>query len=181
MDFFIVVDVQNDFVTGSLGTEQAKSVPARISARLKQHTGPVLYTLDTHGEDYLSTREGRALPVEHCIRGTWGWQLAPELGNPPEEERVEKKTFAAETLPDKIRCRAGEEPIERIVLAGLCTDICVLSNAVLLRMAFPETEIVVAADCCAGVTEQSHYTALEALRACQITIEAPERKGEISI
>jgi len=171
MKILIAVDLQNDFITGALGTPEAQEMLPRAAAYIAAHQGPVLYTLDTHEADYLSTREGGVLPVEHCIRGTWGWQPAEALGPIAPEQLVEKPTFGSAALPDRIRQLAGDEPLEKITLLGLCTDICVISNALVLRAAFPEVPIAVKADCCAGVTPASHDTALQAMRACQTIIE----------
>ena len=121
-------------------------------------------------EDYLNTREGKALPVPHCIRGSHGWQLAARL-LPYASDVIDKPTFGSTALGERLRALNEDAPIESITLIGLCTDICVISNALLLRAYLPEVPIIVDAACCAGVTPESHRTALAAMRACQIIIE----------
>lgn len=167
MNYLIVVDMQNDFISGALGSEQAKSIVSAVVERVKNFDGTVIFTRDTHGENYLKTQEGRLLPVEHCIKGTKGYDICDEL-LPYVENVVDKGTFGSLELPEKIKkCRAKVEEIE---LCGLCTDICVISNAVILKAAFPETKIVVNSALCAGVSEQSHLNALEAMKSVQIEI-----------
>ena len=154
----IVVDVQKDFITGALANPQAQANVAHLAETVKAHVraGHWLFlTRDTHPDNYLATREGRHLPVEHCIEGEDGWNFAPELENALDGTEPEV-------------CHIVN--IEKIVIYGYCTDICVISNAMVLRAAFPETEIEILSDCCAGVTPQSHQTALDAMRACQFTI-----------
>lgn len=168
----VVVDMQNDFVTGPLGTPEARAILPKVAEKMKNFPGRVLFTRDTHEENYLESREGRALPVPHCIRGTWGWEICPELETLRKEEPVDKCTFGSTGLGEVLRAadQYGEK-IGKITLVGVCTDICVISNALLLRAFLPEAEIAVDAACCAGVTPESHQTALRAMKACQITIE----------
>lgn len=168
----VVVDMQNDFVTGPLGTPEARTILPKVAEKMKNFPGRVLFTRDTHEENYLESREGRALPVPHCIRGTWGWEICPELETLRKEEPVDKCTFGSTGLGEVLRAadQYGEK-IGKITLVGVCTDICVISNALLLRAFLPEAEIAVDAACCAGVTPESHQTALRAMKACQITIE----------
>lgn len=173
----IVVDMQKDFIDGALGTPEAAAItPAAVSKlRAWRNEGlPVIATLDTHGPDYLSTREGRLLPVEHCVKDTPGWQLhgdiAMALG---EGVRLEKPSFGSMELPGLVRELTGAEGEGRglsIELIGLCTDICVVSNAMILKAAFPEAEIIVDSACCAGVTPEKHRAALETMASCQIRI-----------
>ena len=169
--YLIAVDLQKDFVDGSLGTEEAKAIVPAAAARIKarrEEGWEVIATLDTHGEDYLSTAEGQKLPVVHCVRGTEGWALDPAIAEALEGCRtVEKPTFGSVRL---CRMIAGEGVPARIELIGLCTDICVVSNALLLKAHFPQTPIQVAADCCAGVTPQLHEAALQTMASCQIDI-----------
>lgn len=167
MKYLIVVDMQVDFITGSLGSRDAEAIVPRVEARVKDFDGTVIFTRDTHTEDYLSTQEGRKLPVAHCIKGTDGWQICAEL-RPYAKEILDKETFGSVELAQYILAK-GEE-IEEITLCGLCTDICVISNAMLLKAAFPEVRITVEASLCAGVTPQSHATALSAMRAVQIEV-----------
>ena len=171
-EILVVVDMQNDFVTGPLGTPEARTILPKVAEKVKNFPGRVLFTRDTHEENYLESREGRALPVPHCIRGTRGWEICPELETLRKEEPVDKCTFGSTGLGEVLRAadRYGEK-IGKITLVGVCTDICVISNALLLRAFLPEAEIAVDAACCAGVTPESHQTALRAMKACQITIE----------
>ena len=171
-EILVVVDMQNDFVTGPLGTPEARTILPKVAEKVKNFPGRVLFTRDTHEENYLESREGKALPVPHCIRGTRGWELCPELETLRKEEPVDKCTFGSTGLGEVLRAadQYGEK-IGKITLVGVCTDICVISNALLLRAFLPEAEIAVDAACCAGVTPESHQTALRAMKACQITIE----------
>lgn len=168
----VVVDMQNDFVTGPLGTPEARTILPKVAEKVKNFPGRVLFTRDTHEENYLESREGKALPVPHCIRGSRGWEICPELETLRKEEPVDKPTFGSTGLGEVLRAadQYGEK-IGKITLVGVCTDICVISNALLLRAFLPEAEIAVDAACCAGVTPESHQTALRAMKACQITIE----------
>lgn len=166
----VIVDMQKDFVNGSLGTEEAVGIvkPLVELVKAEQEKGTeIVFTMDTHSEDYLNTQEGRRLPVPHCIRGSAGWELIPQLKELAEGCRIfEKPSFGSTELADF----AKEHGYEEIVLAGLCTDICVVSNAMLLKAALPECEVSVIASCCAGVTKESHKNALDVMRMCQIVI-----------
>ena len=170
-EILVVVDMQNDFVTGPLGTSEARAILPKVAEKVKNFPGRVLFTRDTHEENYLESREGKVLPVPHCIRGTRGWEICPELETLRKEEPVDKPTFGSTGLGEVLRAadQYGEK-IGKITLVGVCTDICVISNALLLRAFLPEAEIAVDAACCAGVTPESHQTALRAMKACQITI-----------
>ena len=173
--FLIVVDMQNDFIDGSLGTKEAQAIVPAVAERikaLKAEGYAVIATLDTHEENYLDTREGRFLPVRHCIRGTEGWRIRREVRQALGDDAVlvEKPTFGSVRLPDIVRELSGGKAPAQIELLGLCTDICVVSNAMLLKAAFPETDFAVRADCCAGVTPDKHEAALETMRSCQITV-----------
>ena len=165
----IVVDMQNDFVTGVLGTREAQMILPAVNAKIAA-AEQVIFTLDTHDETYLSTQEGRLLPVPHCLRGTWGHALAEGMCLPEESERIEKPTFGSVTLGQRVRELYGEGKISSAELIGVCTDICLISNALLLKAACPELPISVDASCCAGVTPERHQTALDAMAACQITV-----------
>ena len=165
----VVVDMQNDFVDGALGTQEAQAMLPRLVEKLKaeQAAGTALvFTMDTHGADYLETQEGKKLPVEHCIRGTTGWKIADALHPFVEEAAavIEKPTFGATALP------AALADYDEIEFVGLCTDICVISNALLLKAFYPEKRITVDASCCAGVTPESHANALSAMRMCQVEV-----------
>ncbi len=172
MKFLIVVDMQNDFIDGALGTNEAVSILPAVKKKIENFDGKVLFTRDTHEEDYLSTQEGENLPVEHCIKGTDGWQIRPELDALRKEEAIDKPSFGSVALSQLLKAYdTYEEKIESITLIGLCTDICVISNAMLIKAFLPETPIFVDAACCAGVTPESHERALDAMKVCQINIE----------
>ena len=167
MKYLIVVDMQNDFITGSLGSELAERIVPAVVEKVKNFDGKVIFTKDTHFSDYIKTQEGRKLPVQHCIKDTDGWQICDEL-KAYAVDVVDKITFGSVDLP-KILNGYGED-IEEIELCGLCTDICVISNAMILKASFPEAKIIVDGKCCAGVSPESHKTALEAMKAVQIEI-----------
>ena len=171
--FLVVVDMQKDFINGSLGTAAAVAIRPAAVEKIKTFDGEIFATLDTHGPDYLNTAEGRKLPVEHCIKGTAGWQLDSEIRSALETRgytQVEKPTFGSLILPQLIRDRAGMEDFD-VTVIGLCTDICVISNALLLKANFPEKEIKVDAACCAGVTPALHRAALKTMASCQIQVK----------
>ena len=161
--------MQNDFINGSLGTPEAVSVVEKVKKKIRSYPPEaVIATMDTHGPDYLSTQEGKNLPVEHCIRGTEGWQLRPDIAALLEKAViVEKPTFGSVDLAKRL---SSMEDLEEVELVGLCTDICVVSNALLLKAAMPELKISVDAACCAGVTPEKHKAALETMRSCQIEV-----------
>lgn len=167
MKILVVVDMQVDFITGSLGSEAAKAIVPNVVNKVKNFDGKVIFTRDTHGENYMNTQEGRKLPVAHCIKNTEGWQICDEL-KPYVTEVIDKKTFGSVDLPQYIK--SLENSVDEIEICGLCTDICVISNAMILKAAFPEVNIIVDSSCCAGVTSESHNTALEAMKAVQIEI-----------
>lgn len=164
----IVVDMQNDFIDGALGSIEAQGIVEKVREKIEGFDGEVVFTLDTHDEDYLGTQEGKKLPVSHCIKGTNGWEIHPRLKGFVKNQ-IEKPTFGAVNLPGFLFDLLGGEP-EMLELVGLCTDICVILNAMLLKAAFPETEIVVDSGCCAGVTPESHKTALDSMQAVQIEV-----------
>ena len=167
----VVVDMQNDFITGSLGTEEAQAIVDRVVEKIREFPGEVYFTQDTHLENYLETQEGKNLPVKHCIKGTWGWQLEPRVEAVRASTPIEKPTFGSKGLADVLRARnTYDGPLEEIQLVGLCTDICVISNALLLKANLPEVPMTVDASCCAGVTPESHNRALGAMEACQVQI-----------
>lgn len=167
--YLIVVDMQKDFVDGALGTKEAEAIVPAVVRKVIDFDGTVIFTKDTHTETYLTTREGRYLPVEHCIKGTPGWEIVPELRPYAENALVfEKGTFGSEALTAYLKERG--EKIASIELVGLCTDICVVSNALLIKAALPECDITVDSACCAGVTPEKHEAALETMRSCQINV-----------
>ena len=179
MDVLVVVDMQNDFVSGALGTKEAFDIVPHVVGRVVEGLNrgeTILFTRDTHSPDYQNTHEGRRLPVPHCIRGSEGWEIIPQLQEYAAHP-IDKPTFGSTDLGALLRARdedlrrQGKPGVEKVTLIGVCTDICVLSNALLIKAFLPEAEIFVDASCCAGVTPQSHRTALEAMKACQITVE----------
>ena len=169
-DILIVVDMQNDFIDGALGTPEAVSIVPTVKDVILSHNGRVIFTKDTHSPNYLSTQEGKNLPVEHCIKGTKGWEICPTLIEYVDEV-IEKPTFGSVALAEKLKNENEANPIEKITLVGLCTDICVISNALLLKATFPEIEISVISNACAGVTPKSHENALNAMKMCQIIVK----------
>lgn len=167
----VVVDMQKDFIDGALGSAHAAAVLPAVKQKAASFSGRVIFTRDTHEKDYLTTQEGRLLPVEHCIRDTDGWQIDPELFGCCEGTVIDKPAFGSVELGRLLSDINAKEGIESITLVGLCTDICVISNAMLIKAFLPEIPVIVDAKCCAGVTAQSHETALAAMRGCQITVE----------
>lgn len=169
MKVLAIIDMQKDFIDGALGTKEAVSIVPKVAARLekaREDGETVVFTRDTHHADYLSTQEGRKLPVPHCMEGTAGWQIdaaLPVLDAPV----FDKPGFGSPALIEYLRSLPALEGVEFI---GLCTDICVITNAMMTKGALPEVPLSVRADCCAGVTAQSHETALQAMRMCQISI-----------
>lgn len=169
--------MQNDFIDGALGTAEAEKIVENVVKKIKSFRGMVLATRDTHEENYLNTQEGKKLPVKHCIRNTEGWEIHPEIGRLISETPVDKDTFGSIELGEFLKTyHEHKEAIEDITLVGLCTDICVISNAMILKAMFPEVPVKVDASCCAGVTLQSHSNALEAMKMCQIEIENEDCK-----
>lgn len=174
MKYLIVVDMQKDFVNGSLGTEEAVAIVPKVASKVVNFDGEVIFTLDTHGEDYLSTQEGKLLPVSHCIKGKDGWKLEQrldELCGGMNCKVYEKETFGSTKLAQDLLEIHQKTPIEEIELCGICTDICVVSNALLLKAYMPEVPIVVDGSCCAGVTPRTHNSALEVMKMCQILVK----------
>lgn len=169
MQVLVVVDMQNDFIDGALGTKEAQAIVQPVAEKIadyRRRGQMVIFTRDTHGADYAETQEGRRLPVPHCIRGSAGWQITDQLpvGDSPV---VDKPTFGSLALAEQL---AALPQLEAVEFVGLCTDICVISNAMVVKAALPETPVRVDAGCCAGVTPESHRTALRAMAACQIDI-----------
>lgn len=170
-----VIDMQNDFISGSLGTKEAQLILPKVCEKIKlaKLDGKQIYfTRDTHQENYMETQEGKHLPVSHCIYGTDGWNLAKEIADLVETEDAvwDKNTFGSKELAKFFLQEHEKEPIEEIELIGLCTDICVISNALLWKAFLPEVSICVDSACCAGVTPESHTNALAAMKICQIEI-----------
>lgn len=173
-NILVVVDMQNDFIDGALGTKEAEAIVPKVEQKIRNFSGRVLFTRDTHEEDYMDTQEGRKLPVPHCIRNTAGWQIRPELAALCKETPIDKGTFGSVNLGTVLQEANQKEPVGTVTFVGLCTDICVISNALLAKAYLPEAELIVDASCCAGVTPQSHKNALEAMKVCQIRVENEE-------
>ena len=167
MKILVVVDMQNDFIDGSLGTPEAVAIVPYVKEVIQGFKGKVLFTRDTHFENYMDTQEGKNLPVKHCIKGTPGWEIHPELEALRKTEAIDKLTFGSFELPEVLK---QEENIESITFLGLCTDICVISNVMVTKAFFPEVPVTVDAAGCAGVTPASHKNALEAMKMCQVTV-----------
>lgn len=171
MKVLIVVDMQNDFIDGALGTKEAVFIVPKVREKVRQFSGRVFFTRDTHSAQYLRSQEGRRLPVPHCIEGSEGWQICPALTEASMAARiVDKSGFGSTQLAQELRELNRSEPIDELILVGLCTDICVISNALLLKAFLPEVPITVDASCCAGVTPESHHIALQAMKMCQINV-----------
>lgn len=173
MKVLVVVDMQNDFIDGALGTAEAPGIIEGVKAKIAKYVaagGKIIYTQDTHDRDYLLTQEGKKLPVEHCLKGSPGWRIYPGLyveGSPV----VEKPAFGSLELADLV---AGIGGIESVELVGICTDICVISNALILKAKLPEVPVLVDASCCAGITPASHENALAALKMCQVEVSGEQ-------
>lgn len=170
MKLLIVVDMQNDFIDGSLGTPEAVAIVPYVKEVIENFDGEVIYTRDTHSENYMETQEGKKLPVLHCVKGTPGWEISKEL--PVKEDAVilDKVTFGSSELGDFLKKLDSAEKIEEVELIGLCTDICVISNAMIVKAYLPEAEITVDAKACAGVSVETHKNALNAMKVCQMTV-----------
>ena len=169
----VVVDMQNDFIDGSLGTPEAQAILPKVIEKIKNFKGAVVYTRDTHDEDYLETLEGKNLPVEHCIMGTEGWQLQKDI----QELQIcghglvfNKETFGSTQMAGCLQGIDRMASIDEVEIVGLCTDICVLANAVIIRTAMPNCVVRVDASCCAGSTPEAHACALQAMKSLQIEV-----------
>lgn len=170
--FLIIVDMQKDFVDGSLGTAEAQGIIQNVCEKIRGFDGEIIVTFDTHGENYLESAEGKKLPVKHCIKGTEGFELDKNVESALEGKvytAVEKPAFGSVELPEVIRDMVQGDDFT-VELVGLCTDICVVSNALIIKANFPEIEISVDSSCCAGVTPDSHNAALETMKSCQINV-----------
>lgn len=179
MKFLIAVDLQNDFISGSLGTKEAKAIIPNVVNKINNWEGAIIATRDTHNSNYLNTREGKYLPVEHCINYTYGHKLNEDIKNALYNARgkgndvsvINKNTFGSTVITGLLRLlRTCGEEIDSIEVIGLCTDICVISNVMLIKASFPEVDITVDASCCAGVTPESHKAALQIMKTCQVDV-----------
>ena len=166
-NILIVVDMQNDFIDGALGSKEAVAIVPYVKDIIEKFDGKVFFTRDTHFENYMDTQEGANLPVPHCIKGTDGWQIRAELDALRKTEPIDKITFGSKDLVDIL---SREERIESITFVGLCTDICVISNVMLVKAFFSEIPLIVDAKGCAGVSPESHARALEAMKVCQVKV-----------
>ena len=167
MKILVVVDMQKDFIDGALGTAEAVKIVPYVKDVIETFDGKVFFTRDTHFDDYMQTQEGKNLPVKHCIKGTPGWEIHPELDALRTTEAIDKVTFGSSELP---KILGQVESIESITFLGLCTDICVISNVMITKAFFPEVPVIVDAKGCAGVTPESHKNALAAMKMCQVTV-----------
>ena len=167
----VVIDMQKDFVDGSLGTPEAAGIVDAVVNEIGEYAPENIYaTRDTHPENYLETQEGRMLPVVHCVKGTPGWEINEKVAAALQgAEVIDKPTFGSLILAEKLAALAEKEEIQ-VTLVGLCTDICVVSNALLIKAYLPEIQVRVEADCCAGVTPASHEAALTTMKMCQIEV-----------
>lgn len=170
-DILIVVDMQNDFIDGALGTAEAVAIVPKVVEKVRGFKGTVIFTRDTHGENYMQTQEGRNLPVPHCIKGSRGWEVCPALEPLRTGLTIDKPTFGSAELGRLLLELDTKEPVGSITLVGLCTDICVISNAMIAKAFLPEVPVTVDAACCAGVTPESHRNSLSAMKMCQVRIE----------
>ena len=178
MKVLVVVDMQKDFVDGALGSPEARAIVPNVAEKVKKYTemedGLVVYTKDTHFSDYMYTREGRYLPVMHCIFETEGWEIVPEVLNDQATVVIfNKETFGYSAIAEEIGYIVNgemDQEIDSIEVCGLCTDICVVSNALILKANFPNIPFTVDSSCCAGVTPEKHEAALEVMRSCQIDV-----------
>lgn len=174
----VVIDMQNDFINGSLGSSDAEAVVAPTVRKIREYASDpeasVFATMDSHGEDYLQTAEGKGLPVPHCVKGTYGWELHPDVKDalPKEAVVVGKPTFGSYALVSALIGKASEKGGADldVEIVGLCTDVCVISNALMIKAALPEARIRVCPDCCAGTSKEAHEAALTAMRSCQIGV-----------
>lgn len=169
MKLLVVIDMQNDFIDGALGTAEAVAIVGNVAEKIRSARAAgdlVWFTRDTHEENYLTTQEGRNLPVPHCIRGSFGWEISPKL-DVADSTIIDKPTFGSVELARKVAELDGLDSVE---LVGLCTDICVISNSMLIKAQLPELPVSVDASCCAGVTPASHDNALSAMKMCQIAV-----------
>lgn len=172
-DVLVVIDMQNDFINGSLGTKEAQAIVPTVCEVIKAHQGLIYYTQDTHHDDYFETQEGHYLPVAHCQKDSDGWQLHPEVGALLKRKmarKFEKDGFGSLALAETLQMSHADQPMTSITLVGLCTDICVIANAMLIKSALPNVPLYIRADACAGVTPESHQTALSAMEMCQMAI-----------
>lgn len=166
----VVVDMQKDFIDGALGTKEAEAIVGNVVNKIKNFDGEIIFTRDTHYDNYMDTQEGKKLPVKHCIKDSEGWEISKEIDNLRNDNMkvFDKPTFGSVELANYL---SGNKELESVTLIGICTDICVISNAMLVKAFMPEIKVIVDAACCAGVTPDTHNNALEAMKMCQIEVE----------
>lgn len=170
----IIVDMQNDFIDGALANSAAQEIVGKLADLAENWKGRIIFTRDTHGEDYLETQEGKKLPVKHCIKGTYGWQVNEKIERAARNnagasvQYVDKPSFGAGTLLFDAVMQGGKP--DEITFTGTCTDICVVSNALILKSFLPETEMFAVKNCCAGLTKEKHEAAIEVMKSCQIDV-----------
>lgn len=167
MKYLVVVDMQNDFIDGVLGSQEAVKIVPYVKSLIENFDGEVLFTRDTHYDNYMETQEGKNLPVPHCVYGTNGWKIHPELETLRKTDAINKITFGSKELVGLLK---EKDNIESIMFVGLCTDICVISNVMLVKAFYPEIPLIVDAKGCAGVTPDSHKNALDAMKAVQVQV-----------
>ncbi len=170
-NILVVVDMQNDFVSGSLGKKENEDIVEGIKKLVLNFDGRVIFTRDTHQGDYLSTEEGKNLPVVHCIENTPGWEIVDALKDLKAYKIIDKPTFGSVELGEELRALDRKEKVATVTLLGLCTDICVISNAMIAKAFLPDAHIIVDASLSKGVSAESHRTALNAMKSCQIEIK----------
>ncbi len=172
-NILVVVDMQNDFITGSLGSKAAEKIVENVIEKIKNFDGKIAFTRDTHYDDYMESREGKNLPVMHCVENTKGWEIEEKIKTLQLEKEApvfDKITFGSKRLGDFLLYMDRLQKVDEVHFVGLCTDICVISNAFLAQAYLPEATIVIDSKCCAGVTQESHETALKAMANCQMKI-----------
>ena len=169
-EVLVVIDMQNDFIDGALGSKEAVEIVPYVIDKVKNFKGRIIFTRDTHENDYMEKMEGKFLPVPHCIKGSHGWEIQKDLEAMRKEPAIDKVTFGSKELPKRLAEINEEEEISKITFVGLDTDICVISNALITKAFFPEIPIEVDAKGCAGVSPESHKRALEAMKVCHILI-----------
>lgn len=167
MDVLLVIDLQNDFVDGALGNKGNDKIVKPIESLVENFDGEVIFTRDTHGENYLESLEGSHLPVKHCIKNSKGWQIKIDTKN---HKIIDKPSFGSYELVEYLKKLNEKEKIKNIYMVGICTDICVLSNAILIKNALLNTEVTVIEDLCKATNEKNHKIALEAMKSCQVNI-----------
>ena len=177
MDLLVVIDMQYDFIDGSLGTPEAQAILPKVIEKINNWNGPIFATRDCHYNDYLETQEGKKLPIRHCVESTKGYRIHKDVSKAMTDNMlinvIDKETFGSLNLPEKIISFQNACPyncIDSITVIGLCTDICIVNNIMILKAAFPEVEIYIDSSCCAGTTPKTHEAALTVMRNCQINV-----------